>query len=544
MRRAGALRSKLMLGLALLATGCRGGGIGTVALPRPRLLGCPRCDEAALRADRTAAIDAVGAPACGPVTDVGAILERDRRNRAVAHLLRSVRSDHGGTEWLAKLGAAGIAARGATPELNPALIDRVTIAEDRRVVGDLPIIRRDGLGVPVIVRRRFAPGRRGADALYPRIAHWPATAVLEPPTTPGANATLVLYDPLLTNAVNGYGTNQPLAADFTTALVQQLGVASGMPQYEYVGLIKPSHLHENQGVLAIEPYRPGRVPVLILHGMLSNPKVWLTLINTLRADPVLRERFQFWVALYPTSYPLPESAALLRESIRQIRESLDPGHVDPALDRIVVIGKSTGGNVAKMLAQSSGTGVWDAVFARPFDAIHAGPELRAWLAATFFFAPEPSVARLVFVATPHRGSALATQRRGRLATGVMRRGDPLRAAYSEVRSCNGPLAFQSAYQDRPPNTVDNLEIASPLLEATARLPIAAGVPYHSIIAAKPCSASGEEMTDGIVRYGSAHLDGAASERTIASNHFCEASPELAEEVRRILHLHLQESFGR
>ncbi len=51
------------------------------------------------------------------------------------------------------------------------------------------------------------------------------------------------------------------------------------------------------------------------------------------------------------------------------------------------------------------------------------------------------------------------------------------------------------------------------------------------------------MTDGFVRYASAHLDGAASERIVSATHVCEADPEVIAEVRRILHLHLAEPDG-
>ena len=49
------------------------------------------------------------------------------------------------------------------------------------------------------------------------------------------------------------------------------------------------------------------------------------------------------------------------------------------------------------------------------------------------------------------------------------------------------------------------------------------------------------MSDGLISYRSAHLDGAASEQIVAVNHRCEANPEVIAEVRRILLVHLAES---
>ena len=48
------------------------------------------------------------------------------------------------------------------------------------------------------------------------------------------------------------------------------------------------------------------------------------------------------------------------------------------------------------------------------------------------------------------------------------------------------------------------------------------------------------ITDGIVPYHSAHLDGAVSEKIIKGGHSIHLEPEAVLEVRRILRLHLQE----
>jgi hypothetical protein len=79
--------------------------------------------------------------------------------------------------------------------------------------------------------------------------------------------------------------------------------------------------------------------------------------------------------------------------------------------------------------------------------------------------------------------------------------------------------------------------SDPFLKTLAALPITPGVDAHSIIAVK----GGEppEMgDDGVVRYSSAHIDGAASELVVRSGHSTQAEPETIEEVRRILYEHL------
>jgi hypothetical protein len=73
-----------------------------------------------------------------------------------------------------------------------------------------------------------------------------------------------------------------------------------------------------------------------------------------------------------------------------------------------------------------------------------------------------------------------------------------------------------------------------LLLAIDGRPVAPTVTYHSIIASLHPGLPQEAMTDGFVRYSSAHLDGADSERIVTSSHLCEANPEVIAEVRRIL----------
>ena len=51
--------------------------------------------------------------------------------------------------------------------------------------------------------------------------------------------------------------------------------------------------------------------------------------------------------------------------------------------------------------------LWNAVFARPISEIRAPPELRAELAAMFFYEPEPYIRRVIFATTAHRGGKLA-----------------------------------------------------------------------------------------------------------------------------------------
>jgi hypothetical protein len=90
--------------------------------------------------------------------------------------------------------------------------------------------------------------------------------------------------------------------------------------------------------------------------------------------------------------------------------------------------------------------------------------------------------------------------------------------------------------------VDALDPENRFLLTINALPLAPGIPYHSIIGdrgkggnlnhVKPVS------TDGIVPYWSSHLDGAQSELIVPSDHWSNQNPQAIAEVNRILKQHL------
>jgi len=99
----------------------------------------------------------------------------------------------------------------------------------------------------------------------------------------------------------------------------------------YVGFLRGDSLQGRYGVHMLEPYQPGKVPVVLVHGLLSSPLTWMPAFNDLRADPALRDRFQFWFYFYPTGDPYLATAADLRRDLENLRAGLDPEHRgDPA----------------------------------------------------------------------------------------------------------------------------------------------------------------------------------------------------------------------
>jgi pimeloyl-ACP methyl ester carboxylesterase len=291
--------------------------------------------------------------------------------------------------------------------------------------------------------------------------------------------------------------------------------------------------YEPTGLSLLQPYRRGRIPVVFVHGLWSNPWSWSPMVKALEADAGLRDRYQFWTFGYSTGDPIPYSASLLRRDLDEVRRKFDPDGSDPAFDRMVVVGHSMGGLLAKMLVQDSGLRIWQLLTDRPVEELAGDPEDRDLFRRALIFKPRPEVRRAVFIATPHRGSRVDRGGLERLGSRLVRLQEPLRASYGRLIARNGPAFFKERVRQGLPTSIDELEWGSPILTGLSELRLAAEVKAHSIIADRrdPPRAGGG---DGLVTYDSAHLDGLTSEFLVSSGHLCQDNPAVIREVRRIL----------
>ncbi len=281
-------------------------------------------------------------------------------NRATARCLRLARTADppGRSGWPDRLAAMGIVTAADVAEWTSMGFTSIEPASDRIVTGLEPKGRRGGLGVPLIVRRDLDDAESVVWKPFgPERATFAATAVIRPRGSSasgrGQPAELMLLDPVRAETIDLGGRTFPMAADLTTPMAIRLSQGP-IRNYEYLGVVDPEFYAERAGVYAVDPYQPGKVPVVLIHGLWSSPKVWVPMLDALRSDPALRASYQFWVVLYPSGYSLPTAALSVRRSLRDIRRRFDPHGVDPALDRMVILGKSTGGQTGRLLVQSSG----------------------------------------------------------------------------------------------------------------------------------------------------------------------------------------------
>jgi pimeloyl-ACP methyl ester carboxylesterase len=295
--------------------------------------------------------------------------------------------------------------------------------------------------------------------------------------------------------------------------------------------------YEPTGLSLLRPYTRGTIPVVFIHGLWSNPWSWDRMIAELETDPSLADRYQFWTFGYSTGDPIPYSALLLRRDLQEVRRKFDPDASDAAFARMVLVGHSMGGLLTKMMVQDSGTHLWRLISDRSIDEFAGEPEDRDLFLRALIFEPRPEVRRVIFIATPHRGSQVDRGSLQHLGARLVRLPDPLRAAYGRLLARNGPEFFKERIRSGLPTSIDELEWGSPVLTGLHDLRFSPVVKVHSIIAdlRDPPRAGG---SDGLVPYESAHLDGMASELLVSSGHLCQDRPAVIREVRRILVEHL------
>lgn len=351
---------------------------------------------------------------------------------------------------------------------------------------------------------------------------------------PVVAAHLRVYNRYEVEDVEIAGERVPLEVEPSATLAYGLS-RSRVWGWERFGIFRGDLIssESEQQLAFVEPYRPGRIPVVFVHGTASSPGRWANMLNVLANVRQLRGRFQFWFFFYDTGNAIPYSALRLRQALSEAVSRLDPEGRDPALRQMVVIGHSQGGLLTKMTAIDSGDRFWNGISSRPLDELQVSEPTRDLLREVFFFEPLPFVTRLVFIATPHRGSALADGSLANWLAGFVRLPQTLAGATGELVSGN-PDALR--FDPRRPTfgSVYGMRPGSVLLETLVETPVAPGVTAHSIIPVRG-DLPPYGQSDGVVSYDSAHLDWVASELVVPrTGHSAQQSPIAIEEVRRIL----------
>jgi pimeloyl-ACP methyl ester carboxylesterase len=410
-----------------------------------------------------------------------------------------------------------------------------------------------GLGVPLVVERKHHANASSEEKFYPPGMSFPVTAFLrvmpQGAESPGRYVVrLELYDPLSTAEISVDGRRVPLESDLTTPLAYALNQKELQDlDSSTAGLLNPAKAAKLQGLYMLEPYQPGKIPVLMIHGLWSSPITWMEMFNDLRGSPEIRDRYQFWFYLYPSGQPFWHSAAQLRRDLADARQILDPQHRQAALDQTVLVGHSMGGLVARLQTLDSGNEFWNIVSDQPFEAIKASRETKEELAGTFFFRPTLSVRRVITIGTPFRGSEFANSTTRWLSSKLITIPQMLVNGRQQLYHDN-PHYFRQHNLIDVDTSIDSLTPDSPILPVMLGARQAPWARYHNIVGRIPEKGLLGRVAgdgDGVVSFTSAHLDNVVSEKVINADHLgIHRHPLAVLEVHRVLREHLEEIDSR
>lgn len=453
-------------------------------------------------------------------------------NHAVARLIE-VLEKSGADPWSAPLSLTGT---GGIQRLTGRAPNGVHPLHDRLIPTDTLVFKgRDaafqsivsGIGAPLISVNSSEDFKHLAHEVHrKKLPVRDLTAIVR---FEGNAATLELIDPYQVETVNLARRDRALAADFGAAVMFAMS-KSREDKLGIARLLHPERYNDTVHLNFLQPYDPKRIPVLFIHGLDSTPATFAPMYLELLENRLIRERYQFWVFSYPSGYPYPYSASLLRKELTRVHQAF-PDHKD-----MVLIGHSMGSLISRAMVTDAGERLWHEVFGKPVDQADITGSSRRILEETLVFDAQPKISRVIFCSGPHRGSELAVDWIGKLFGKLVR----LPATMADMRDVIAAATIDpaAAHLTRAPNSIDTLAPDNYFVIGINRIPIKQGITYHTI-AGDRGKGDSPHSSDGVVAYWSSHMKGAASEKIVPSGHGSHAHPEGIEEARRILKLHLQ-----
>lgn len=387
---------------------------------------------------------------------------------------------------------------------------------------------RAGIGLPVVA---MLPAPRDPNA--PRAGyHLPATLVAQP-SGPGCSIgsstagergrgggrrpnyaachEAALVKPDVVEQVPTAAGTLPVAMDLYAPI--RATKATGLsPMDGIANLVRPGRFTQAPRVVFLRPFEAEKTPVVLVHGLLSTPGVWEPLLTQLMADARIRDCCQFWFFYYPTGQPVPLSALQLRDALDDVVARTGLKH------KMLLIGHSMGGILSR--AQVS------RIDARRAEQIATGVSSLSdynRVRRSLIFEPRNDVSRVVFLFVPHRGSRLAANGLGAMATRLIRLPDTL---LNETEHALSQLAGHESH--RLPTSIQGLSPRSRFLAAlSATTPT---VPFHSVIGNRGRG----DGSDGVVPVWSARVAGAQSELMVPTGHGGFDHPAAVAEIKRII----------
>ena len=350
------------------------------------------------------------------------------------------------------------------------------------------------------------------------------------------NFEIKVYDPYSVEKVEIAGKPYSLAANFSAPYGLWLA-ENNLGAAAYLTLIDRDQHLAMPHLYMLEPYNPNKKIIVLVHGLASSPEAWIAVTNDIMGDAILREHYQVWQIFYSTNMPILESRFQIYALLKQAFGSLNPK--DAAAQDAVLIGHSMGGIISRLLVSDADISkqALELMNNRQQTRLRKHPVIGERLKMK----PIENFDRAIFLAAPHRGTdyadrwfTLAARKIIKIpATFLTTLADTLTSYDVDLKDFVKTLT-----NDVIQNGPSDLSKKSKFMELTASIPPEKGLVFHSIMGNITKSDDPNVITDGIVPYKSAHLDGAVSEKIFTGGHSIQETPEAVLELRRILRQHL------
>ncbi|WCL54381.1 esterase/lipase family protein [Gimibacter soli] len=402
------------------------------------------------------------------------------------------------------------------------------LAEDYGVDGTPAIGVLPGLGMP-LVRQRDNSDEHFPN--YPPEGMYDAVAMVADPTLDADGGLLIRLYEETEPALHRRGYADASGQAYLQLLELVAASRQQIDREIRKGLANPAGMTGHpDGIYLIEPYDPGRIPVLLIHGLKSSPLIWRDLTLGILSDSDLHARYQVWHAFYPTGVPSFYTASRLRRALNELLDRNDPAGADMPRRHMAVIGHSMGGIIARILSTDAGSALWDITFTVPPEELAVDPaHLQTWK-EIMMPRREPGIGFVGFINTPHRGSAIADGVIGRIGSALISIPSEFRQIFAGESEFEAQVTPDMApyIARRGSSSVGALSPRHPMVQKLSELPLPEGATVVSVIGVKKgadCVVDPDcTATDGVVSYESAHVAG-ADELVVRSGHDSFRKPE-------------------
>ena len=488
---------------------------------------------------------------------------RDFYNLAISHLIHVYSERHQAKEGSRKIQVGNSIYTvdfENYPEIKDQPFEKLMSTYNMNFSGLSSITRRDGFGSEFVVvlpeEKRITPNKKYivdplnfkyAEGSNPNIhsARYLATTITAVPKSAtsidqiinGPEFQLKLHDPYKHEKVTVAGKQYALAANFSAPYGLWLA-ENNLGRAAYLVLIDRDDNLIMPHLYMLEPYNPKKKVIVLIHGLASSPEAWIRLTNDIMGDPVLRENFQVWQVFYSTNMPILESRfqinALVQQGFARVANNA------PAKKDAVLVGHSMGGVIARLMVSQAD--ITQDAFKLVQNTRIAQFKDNPLFKARLQMQPIPNFTRAIFLATPHRGTKYADRWHTKLARKIIRIPGAFLGAFADT--LQGEIGLKDFVKELGHDLIQNgpsdLSENSKFTALTKDIQPSKNIKFHSIIGNTVDTQDTKLMSDDIVSYESAYLEGAVSSKVIKGGHSIQETPEAVLELRRILRLHLTE----